>query len=175
MTGARVQIAMVLGALLLTPALAAAQIERGSWELTLAAVGTSNNDFDEHAIGFSGGVGYFVLDPLELSLRQTLTYVKSSDSNATDASTTFAIDWHFLLGEDHRWAPFIGGNVGYFYGDTVSDSFEYGPEVGLKYFVNSTTFLYFRAEWQFFQHFSGASNSSDDQQIVYGIGIGFRF
>ena len=156
------------------PTVASAQ-QRGLWELTLAGVGTSNNDFDEHAIGFSGGVGYFVLDPLELSLRQTLTYVKSSDSNATDASTTFAIDWHFLLGEDHRWAPFIGGNVGYFYGDTVSDSFEYGPEVGLKYFVNSTTFLYFRAEWQFFQHFSGASNSSDDQQIVYGIGIGFRF
>ena len=169
-----VQVAAV-AALLLTPLIAGAQIERGSWELTLAAVGTSNKDFDEHAIGFSGGIGYFVLDPLELSLRQTLTYVKSSDSSATDASTTFALDWHFALGEDRRFVPFVGGNVGYLYGDTVSDSFEYGPEAGLKYFVNSTTFLYFRAEWQFFQHFSGASSSSDDQQIVYTVGIGFRF
>jgi hypothetical protein len=163
-------------AVLLMPVLAVAQPQRGSWELTLAGVGTSNNDFDEHAIGVNAGLGYFVLDPLELSLRQTLTYVDSSDSNATDASTTFALDWHFPLGEDHRLVPFVGGNVGFFYGDTVSDSLEYGPEAGVKYFVNTTTFIYFRVEYQFYSHVSGSNaSSSDDQQWVYGIGIGFRF
>ena len=162
--------------MLLMPALAAAQVERGSWELTLAGTGSSNKDFDEHAIGFSGGLGYFVLDALELSLRQTVTYVKSSDTNATDGSTTFALDWHFPLGEDHRLVPFVGGNVGYFYGDTVSDSLEYGPEAGVKYFVNTTTFLYFRVEYEFFSHVSGSSaNNSENQQWVYGVGIGFRF
>jgi hypothetical protein len=171
-----IRVLIAAAALLLLPALAAAQFERGDWELTLAGVGTSNKDFDEHAIGVSGGLGYFLLDPLELSLRQTLTYVKSSDSNATDASTIFALDWHFPLGEDHRLVPFIGGNVGFFYGDTVSDSLEYGPEAGVKYFVNTTTFIYFRAEYEFFSHVSGSSSTSnDDRQIVYGIGIGFRF
>ena len=41
--------------LFLMPALAAAQFERGNWELTLAGVGTSNKDFDEHAIGVIEG------------------------------------------------------------------------------------------------------------------------
>src|SRR6059058_4205739 len=84
---------------LLTPPSAIAQIERGTWELTLAGVGTSNKDFDEHAIGLSGGLGYYVLDSLELSVRQNLTYVKSSDTNATNASTTLALDLHFPLGD----------------------------------------------------------------------------
>ena len=161
--------------LVLTPTIAAAQAERGSWELTLAGVGTSNKDFDQHAIGLSGGLGYFVFDSVELSLRQTLTYVKSEDTTATDASTQFALDWQFRLGDDGRIQPFIGGNVGYVYGDDVSDSLEYAPEAGVKYFVNTTTFVYFRAEYQFFSRFSGASNSSDDRQVVYGLGIGFRF
>ena len=160
---------------LLTPPAAIAQVERGSWELTLAGVGTSNKDFDEHAIGLSGGLGYYVLDALELSVRQTLTYVKSSDGDATDASTTGALDLHFPLGEDRRWVPFIGANVGYFYGDTVSDSLEYAAEAGLKYYINSTTFIYGRAEYQWFTHFSGSSDTSDDQQMVYTLGIGFRF
>ena len=160
---------------LLAPPSASAQIDRGNWELTLAGVGTSNNDFDEHAIGVSGGLGYYVLDSLELSVRQTLTYVRSSDTNATNGSTTLALDLHFPLGQYRRWVPFIGGNVGYFYGDNVSDSLEYAAEAGLKYYVNSTTFLYGRAEYQWFTHATGSSDNSDDQQIVYTIGIGFRF
>jgi hypothetical protein len=167
---------LIVVAVLLMPVPAAAQVERGSWELTLAGVGTSNKDFDEHAVGVNAGLGHFLLDPLELSLRQTLTYVKSSDSTATDASTIMALDWHFPLGDDHRIVPFIGGNVGFFYGDTVSDSLEYGPEAGVKYFVNTTTFIYFRAEYEFFSHVSGGGGTSgDDRQIVYSVGIGFRF
>lgn len=166
---------LVAAAVLLISTWACAQAERGNWELTLAGVGTSNKDFDQHAIGLSGVLGYFVFDSVELSLRQTLTYVKSEDTTATDASTQFALDWQFRLGDDGRIQPFIGGNVGYFYGDTVSDSLEYAPEAGVKYFVNTTTFIYFRAEYQFFSHVSGANNSSDDRQIVYGLGIGFRF
>jgi hypothetical protein len=161
--------------LLAPPSATAQQIDRGTWELTLAGVGTSNNDFDEHAIGLSGGLGYYLLDALELSVRQNLTYVKTSDTNATNASTALALDLHFPLGESRRWVPFIGGNVGYFYGDNTSDSLEYAAEAGLKYYVNSTTFLYGRAEYQWFTHATGSSDSSSDQQVLYTIGIGFRF
>jgi len=63
-------------------------------------------------------------------------------------------------------------NAGYVYGDVVSDHFEAGPEVGVKYYLNSTTFIYARAEYQFF--FGGTTQSSD-QQVVYTAGIGFRF
>ena len=165
----------IVGALAIPTTAFAQAAERGQWELTLAGIGTSSKDFDEHAIGVSGGLGYFIFDNLELTLRQTLSYVKSADSTATDASTRFAVDLHFPLGDAGRIQPFVGGNVGFFYGDTVSDSFEYAPEAGVKYFVNTTTFIYFQAEYQFFSHFSGANNSSDDRQIVYGVGIGLRF
>src|SRR4051812_26264353 len=87
-----------LGILLALPLVSLAQPRRGDWELTLGGVGTSNSDFDEHAVGLSAGVGYFFLDPLELSLRQTLTYVKTEETSSTDASTEIAADWHFMLG-----------------------------------------------------------------------------
>ena len=150
--------------------------DAGNWELTLAGIGTSNQDFDEHALGANIGVGYFVFDGLELSLRQTISYVTGSDSDSTDASTTVALDWHLGFGDRRQWQPFIGAHVGYYYGDTFSDTFEYGPEAGLKYFVNDTTFLYFRAEYQMFSDtFGGGGGSDQDRQFLYGVGIGFRF
>jgi hypothetical protein len=164
---------------LLSSSLSLAQEQRGNWEITFGALGTNNNDFDQVAFGGSAQLGYFVTDWLELGLRQTISYVKVPDSSATDASTAFALDLNFPLGKDGRIVPFVGGNVGFFYGDTVTDSFEYGPEAGIKYFVNSTTFLYGRVEWQFFEDNitggGGTTSNSSDQQVVYQIGIGFRF
>jgi hypothetical protein len=171
--------AAILFCLLQLSSRAAAQVERGSWELTLAGAGQSNNDFDEHAIGLNAGVGYFPLDWLEIAIRQTLLYSKLADSSATDASTTFALDLHFPLGEQRCIVPFVGGTFGFFYGDTVTDSFEYGPEAGVKYFVNSTTFIFARVEYQFFGDEltggSGGSSASSDDQWVYSLGIGLRF
>jgi hypothetical protein len=157
-----------------TATAAQAPVDRGSWELTLAATGTSNKDFDEHAIGINAGLGYFFFDHLELTLRQTGVYVKSEATTA-NGSTQFALDWHFPLGRRGEIQPFIGANAGYFYGDTFTDTFEYAPEAGVKYFVNPTTFIFFRAEYQIFaKDFTGNSDSAD-RQYTYGIGIGFRF
>jgi hypothetical protein len=162
----------LLNAVLATAA--QAQVERGSWELTLAAIGTSNKDFDEHAIGVNAGLGYFLIDNLELSLRQTGVYVKSEATTA-NASTQFALDWHFALGRNGRFQPFLGANAGYFYGDTYTDTFEYAPEAGLKYLVNPTTFIFFRAEYQIFaKDFTGNSDSAD-REYTYSVGVGFRF
>jgi len=179
MSRSAAHVVVIAAVILLSSSLALAQVERGNWELTLGALGTNNNDFDQLAFGGSAQLGYFVTDWLELGLRQTLTYVKVSDSTSTDASTAFALDVNFPLGADRRIVPFVGGHVGFFYGDTVTDSFEYGPEAGLKYFVNSTTFVYGRVEWQFFEDNiaggGGTTSSSSDQQVVYQVGIGSRF
>jgi hypothetical protein len=161
--------------MLMTPLLARAQTERGNWELTLAGTGTSNNDFNQSAIGATGGLGYYPFDSLELSLRQSVVYVESNDGSTTDASSIFALDLHFPFGQYKQIVPFIGGNAGYFYGDDIHDSFEYGPEAGVKYYVNSTTFVFLRAEYQIYSHGVGGSSDSNDQQYVFTLGIGFRF
>jgi hypothetical protein len=172
MSRASFSIALIV---LLTPLLATAQIERGNWELTLAATGTANNDFNESAVGASAGLGYFVFDNLELSVRQLIANVNTNDGNAFNAGSTLALDLHFPIGHEKRIVPFIGGNAAYYYGDTIQDSFEYGPEGGVKYFVNSTTFVFLRAEYQIYEHGVGGSSNSEDQQYVFTLGIGFQF
>ncbi len=162
---------------LLIATAAQAQMERGNWELTLAAVGSNDKDFNDFAVGVNAGVGYFLTDWLELGGRQTLSYSKLEGSSATDASSAFAVDLHLPL-LDGRLMPFIGGNFGFFYGDTIHDSIEYGPEAGVKYFVNSTTFIYGRVEYEIFSNDilgSSSTGSSQDRQFVYLIGIGLRF
>ena len=165
----------LISVLIPTAATRAQLAERGKWELTLAGIGASDKDFNNNAFGLSAGLGYFVIDNVELSLRQTVVYVNAADTT-TDASTVGALDLHFPLGDGGRIQPFIGGNVGFFYGDTSPDALEYGPEAGVKYFLNTTTFIYFRAEYQVYsQSGHNGGNSSDDQQYVFGLGIGFRF
>src|SRR4051794_27590311 len=97
---------MVAAMMMLAPARAGlAQIERGSWELTLAGAGSSDKDFKNDAIGVNAGLGYFFTDWLELSGRQTISYTRFQGSSASDLSTTFALDLHLPLG-DGRIVPF---------------------------------------------------------------------
>ena len=81
--------------LVLTSTALAQSADRGMWELTLAGTGQADKNFDTAAIGVNGGVGYFLLDNFELSLRQLVEYVKNTDGNAFNAATTLALDYHF--------------------------------------------------------------------------------
>ena len=53
---------------------------------------------------------------------------------------------------------------------------EAAPEAGVKFFVNSTTFIQFSAEYQFFfdSHSSGREAFSNGE-FVYGLNIGFKW
>ncbi len=91
-----------------------------------------------------------------------------------------AVDYHIDLG---RFQPFVGAFMGYSY--TNQDQFQInpdgsetklhssswiaGPEAGLKYFVNGTTFVFGR---------TGYSYWFEDNNLSYftvDFGIGFRF
>ena len=51
-----------------------------------------------------------------------------------------------------------------------------GPEGGVKYFVNNTTFIFGSVQYQFFfEDDDDAEDSFDDGQWVYALGIGFRW
>ena len=67
------------------------------------------------------------------------------------------------------WQPFVGGFVGYEYLENLTGQVGVGPEAGVKYFVNSTTFVFVRVGYDYlveqpkFSVFEG------------GLGVGFRF
>jgi hypothetical protein len=158
--------------LALLPTVASAQFQQGDWELTLQGNGLSDNDFDATALTVGGSLGYFFTDQIEVGLRQSISWIESDDDNFQGSTTLFG-DFHFDL---DRWQPFIGANIGYVYGDNVNETFVAGPEGGVKYFVNNTTFIFASVQYQFFfEDDDDADDAIDDGQWVYGLGIGFRW
>ena len=164
---------LAIAAVAMAPRSTFAYFEEGDKEITLSGTAANGSDFDGVSGGINGSIGYFMTDNLELSLRQTVTYTDIGVDASLNGSTRVALDFHFDL---EALQPFIGGNFGYVYGDAVNDTFEAAPEGGVKWFVNSTTFIFAMAEYQFFfDSGDDADESFEDGQFVYTLGIGFRF
>ncbi len=160
-------------ALMVVPAAAQAQFSQGDWVLTLGGAGGSDKDFVDNDVNFNGSLSYFVSDQIGIGVRQTLDFndVAGSD-NDYDAATIIFADFHFDLG---RWQPFIGIEGGYVYGDNTEDQFIAGPEAGVKFFVNSTTFIFGMVEYQFlFEDTDDIDTGSDEGNFIYSLGIGVR-
>ena len=169
--------ALSLGALLALGTTARAQVVN-PYELTLSAAGSNSPEFDGFSASANVSIGYYFTDRLEIALRQSLTYSDLTGvggGSALNASTAVALDYHFQLGDHGEWQPFIGGNIGYVYGDAVNDSFFAAPEGGVKYYVNSNTFVAATVEYQFFFDQGDAGDSFKDGQFIYTLGIGYRF
>jgi hypothetical protein len=166
---------MVVAALALLPAAAAqAQFQAGDWSLSLSGNGSNGPDFNGTTFGVAGDIGYFLSKELEVSLRQSVAYNDIGVEGGNLAfGTTIGLDYHFDMG---RWQPYIGGNIGYRYGD-VHNTFVAGPEGGVKYFVNSTTFVQLNVNYQFFfdNNTDSAGDAFSDGQFLYSLGIGFRW
>jgi len=164
---------MVVAALLMLPTLSYGYFEEGDKEITLSGQAANSADLDGVQIAVNGSLGYFITDNLELSIRQSLGYSDIFVDSALNGSTRVAADFHFDL---EAWQPFVGGNFGYVYGDVVNDTFEAAPEAGIKWFVNSTTFVFAMVEYQFFFDSGDAiGDSFSDGQFLWSLGLGFRF
>jgi len=167
---------MVVAAFALLPAMAAhAQFQAGDWELTLGANAAHGPDLNGVNLAGTGTLGYFLTKEVELGVRQSIGYSDTSagsNGSSWNASTRLALDYHFDLG---RWQPYVGANIGYVYGDSVKDTFEAAPEAGVKFFVNSTTFIQVGVEYQFFFNNGSDSDVFSDGQFIYGANIGFRW
>jgi outer membrane protein W len=169
---------LVVAAMALLPAAAAnAQFQAGDWELTLGGTGSNGPDFNGTTFNVNGSLGYFLTKELEVGVRQGIGYTDignaGGDGSAWVASTRVALDYHFDL---NKIQPYIGANIGFVYGDGVHDTWEAAPEAGVKFFVNSTTFIQLSVEYQFFfDQDDDASEAFSDGQFVYGLNIGFRW
>jgi hypothetical protein len=152
-------------ALLALPALASAQFEAGNWELKLSGSGSNDQDFRTGDATVALSIGYFTTKELEIGVRQGLLW--GDGGSAWNGDTRAFVDYHFDM---DRWQPYVGANIGYTYGDSVSDSWLAGPEVGVKYFVNSTTFIDVNAAYEF-----NLEEGLDDGAFFYGLAIGFKW
>jgi hypothetical protein len=161
-------------AIAMLPTLAMAQPEAGRWELTLNGSGASDNDFVNNDFALSVSVGYFLTKEFEVLLRQGFSRLDAPAGGDTWAgSTAVAIDYHFDLG---NWQPFIGWQLGFLYGSAVRDTFFTGPEVGVKYFINPSTFVFGMVQYDiFFRSSRDIERRWDDGRFLYSLGLGVQF
>lgn len=158
--------------LLLAPATAMAQIENpfkaGTRDFSITGSGSSDESFDRTGFSTSFNLGYFFMDGLEGNIRQEITYADVDEGDDDfSGSTRAGIDYHF---GDWRVVPFAGATFGYLYGDNVDDQFFAGPEAGLKYMLNPTTYVFGLVEYQIL-----FDDDDNDGRFVYGLGLGLTF
>ena len=150
---------------------AAPTADEARWELTLGGSGGNDKDFNDGNVNIDVSVGYYFTDQLELSVRQNIGY-----NDDWSAATRLALDYHFSFGQDQPVVPFVGIELGYLYGDDTGDTWAAGPEAGLKFYVNDTTFIFGQVAYQFFfEDSDDADDAFEDGSFVYSLGIGFRF
>jgi hypothetical protein len=147
---------------------------QGDKVLTLSGSGASDNEFIDNDFNINGSIGYFLTDGLEIALRQAFGFNDlSGDDDQWSAATRVALAYNFDIGS---WWPFIGVNLGYIYGDAVSDTWVAGPEAGVRVFVNNTTFIMLSVEYEFFfNEGDDIDDAFDDGEFIYSLGIGFRW
>lgn len=173
----RIVVVMVVSSLLSLPAIThaetPAEYNTGDWEFILGGSGSSDKDFDATTLSFQANVGYFFTDNVELIIRQGISVADLTDESSWGASTRLGLDYNFNV---NNLKPFLGVNIGYLYGDDVVETFIAGPEAGIKYFLNSTTFINVQAEYQFlFENADDADDQFDDGRYVYTIGMGIKW
>lgn len=158
-------------AVLMAPAFARAEFDQGDWYFTLSGSGASDKDFVDNGFSAEGSLGYLTTDNWSLGVRQQVAFNDNpGGDNDWNASTSLFTDYFFEAG---RWAPFIGASIGYLYGDGVDEQFVAGPEGGVLFWVNSTTFIQGLVQYQFlFEDADEAEDAFDDGRFLYSLGLG---
>lgn len=157
--------------MLLAPIAAFGDIEnpfkQGARDFSIAGSGSSDESFDNTGFSTAINLGMFFMDGLEGNIRQDITYSDVSDEDDFSGSTRIGIDYHI---GNWRWVPFVGATAGFLYGDNVEDQFVAGPEGGLKFMLNPTTYVFGQVEYQIL-----FDDDDDDGRFVYGLGLGLTF
>lgn len=161
-----------LALLLAMPAIAMANFSMGDTTFTLSGTGSSDTSFDHNNFAGSFSLGHFFTDNWEGLLRQDVGISNVDSSTMINAATSLGLDYNWNLGD---WVPFAGANIGYIYGSGVDDTFFAGPEAGVKYFINTTTFVQALVQYQWFFDRMRDFDNFDEDRFVYGLGMGVRW
>jgi hypothetical protein len=160
-----------LAAVLLLPFAVNAQPAAQDWEVTLGGGGSFQSDFKGSPrsgpggnFGAQLGLGYYINDNVDISVRQALNY---GTRGTWTGATRGAIDYNILM---DKLVPFVGAELGYAYGNKhVLDSWGFGPEAGVKYYLQSKAFIFGMAEYQ--MPFRGKTLENGSWQLTLGLGL----
>lgn len=117
--------------------------------------------------------GYFLSDPLQVGVRQSLVVNHNRDSrDLWNAVTAPFVNYHFNT--DGSVVPYVGALVGAVWNDDDVTGTA-GPQAGIKAYLSPSTFIMtnYRYEW-FFDDLSDANETQSSQHIV-GIGLGYQW
>lgn len=148
------------------------------WEVTLSGGGTNDEEFNVGNGSLDASVGYYFTEVLELVGRQSVGYsedeLPAPDDEIWAFKSTIGLNLHIPLG---NVAPYVGGNVGWLYGDNPPDeTMTAGPEAGVKIYLQRAAFLQAGAAWQFFfDEQDTLDDAFEEGQIFYTVGFGLRF
>lgn len=158
----------------LLPTVALAVPTAGDQEVTLSGAGSSDKDFDSTVFAVQGSWGQYLSESSLWGLRQTINARdQEGESVKFDGSTRLFYDYHFGSGNTR---PFVGLSVGGLYGEQVDETFMGGPEIGIKHWLQGSTFVTAMMEYQFlFKSGSDARDRYDDGAFFYSVGLGYNF
>lgn len=139
----------------------------GNYEATLTGTGQSNTEFDHSNFGVTGSVGYYYTKNWLFSMKQGLAANDNGNNTLINARTIFQAAYQWDLA---KWQPYLGMNVGGVYGAGIHDEGLFGPELGLKYFVNESTFIFANIAYEV-----PIDQCCNDGNIPYSVGVGFDF
>lgn len=145
--------------------------QAGNWETTLTGTGQSDDEFESSAFGVTGSLGRYLTKNWLVTFKQGLTLDEqndlSGDSTLVNGRSVLQGAYQFDMA---KWQPYVGMNVGYIYGASTDDEAIFGPEVGVKYFVNESTFMFGNIGYEV--PFDECCNGGF---VPYSVGIGFTY
>ncbi|MGH8658290.1 MAG: hypothetical protein ACREV4_07395 [Gammaproteobacteria bacterium] len=140
----------------------------GNWEATLTGTGRSDDDLDQNLMGVTASIGYYFSKNVLVGFKQRLLYTDPGDNSFFNGASVFQAAYQWDLA---RWQPYVGFNIGGQYGAQLTDDGVFGPEVGLKYFVNESTFVFGNIAYET----SIIDDCCTEGTFPYSLGIGFNF
>ena len=149
----------------------------GEREFSIAGTGSNDRNFDSGNFGLVLEHGWYVRDHVVWGIRQSVNYAniqgESFEDDFWNGATRAYMDYQF---GSERARPFVGGSLGYIYGDGVNDSGFAGAEFGVKYYVLTNTYILGRVEYQwYFDSDSDADEAFKDGSYSHTLGIGYNF
>ena len=156
-------VVLALSALALFPAVSRANVQ-GDWVLQLMGSGSNDKGFEHGAYQVDVFVGYFVTNNLQVNLSQGVAIASRPSSSA--GVTQLSAFWNFPL--NNQWDVYVGANVGLSYGTRMTGNGEFGPEAGVKFNINSTTYAFLDVQWDF------SFQNSDFSEFLYSLGLGVK-
>jgi hypothetical protein len=143
----------------------AQSLQAESWTLTLGGAGATTTSGDSQtAVGVNVALGHtgHLLLPLELGVRQSLSYASNDGGNVV-ADTHLFSDWTLFTVK--KVQLFAGGNAGATYGNTPL-TWDVAPEVGVRYLLKKDVDLVGRVDYPF-----NLNDGRWDQTLRYFLGV----